>query len=94
MKTVYKYPFPIMDDFTLTLPAGALLLKADMQGHQPMLWAQVDTDRPLVAYRFFVSGTGHPLPDDLSHVATFFNEPFVWHLWEPTVQMLNRLRDH
>lgn len=86
MKTIYKYPFPIDDKFTINLPVGAVVLAAQMQGQQPCLWAEVDTDRPVLPRAFRLFGTGHPMPsgpaDDLRFAATFQMGPFVWHLYE------------
>jgi hypothetical protein len=60
VKTIYKYPMPIVDELTKELPAGSQLLCVQMQRGEPQLWAVVDTDQPPVARDFRWVGTGHP----------------------------------
>jgi hypothetical protein len=86
MTTIYKYPFPIVPSFTLSLPRGHRILSAEMQGDQPCLWALVDPAAPKVTENFRLVCTGHPIPEfdngvPLGHVATFQMPPFVWHLF-------------
>ncbi len=40
------------------IPQGAEILSVQMQRGQPVFWALVDTDAPLVIRSFFVIGTG------------------------------------
>lgn len=62
MRTIWKYPIPLLDRFTLGLPTGFALLHVQTQGAMPMLWAQVDTEQPLETVLFALVGTGKPLP--------------------------------
>jgi hypothetical protein len=87
MKTIYKYPVPIDDDFELDLPVGARLLCVDTQRGVPNLWALVDMDPGLGSEtrRFRLAGTGHPLDDrPLDYVGTFqlHRGSLVFHLFE------------
>lgn len=84
MRTVYKYPFVVADEFELLLPQGAEILHVAVQNHKPQLWALVDTDRPGETRRFAVRGTGHPVEDDLRHLGSFllYDDTFVGHLFE------------
>lgn len=85
MKTIWKYQFEIVPVFGITVPKGAVVLSAQMQGDVPCLWALVDTRRELVARRFYLFGTGNNLPEETtaySHLDTFQQGPFVWHLFE------------
>jgi hypothetical protein len=81
--TIYKFPIPIQDTFTVPLPDDAVVVHAglDPQG-VPCLWARLDPNAPRTDRVFHLRGTGHPVPDDLHHIASFVNGPFVWHLFE------------
>lgn len=84
MLTVHKYEIPGAHVFSLSMPEGSEIVLVEAQGDTGMIWAKVDTDRPHVSRRFYVSGTGHPVAksDFSNHVASFQAPPFVWHLWE------------
>jgi len=83
MATVYKYPFRIDDDVSIAMPVGAKILLVDVQNGIPTIWAQVPPQAVMSLRRFRVIGTGHPFdPDRLTHVASFQQPPFVWHLFE------------
>lgn len=80
---IWKYTFEIADSFFLSLPAGARILHAECQQGAPTLWALVDPDAELRARKFRIIGTGHPIDQKgLTHIATFQQQPFVWHLFE------------
>lgn len=84
MRTIYKYPCPIDDDFTLTLPQGSSILQVGGQRGAVSIWAVVDTNAPATPVQFHIAGTGHPLPDniaDYDHVGTCIADPFVWHVF-------------
>lgn len=83
MRTIYKYPFKVADDITIEMPVGAVILHAEVQAGTATMWAQVDPRAVKTYRRFRVIGTGHPFdPDRLTHVGTFQQPPFVWHLFE------------
>lgn len=90
MRTIWKYELPIADEFTIEMPAGAKVLCVQVQRRIPWpipcLWAEVDTTREPVLFRFRLFGTGHDLPVGVpgsGYVGTFqTNEgAFVWHLY-------------
>lgn len=86
MRTIYKYPLGITDEFWLSLPKDAEILHIGVQEGMPMLWAIVDPEAVWDSRRLLVVGTGHLLPDGaskLTHVSTFQEGPFVWHVFEP-----------
>lgn len=85
MKIIWKFSFKISDNVSIDMPEGAEILHVEMQGTLPSIWALVDSDKLKVSRPFRVVGTGHMIPDEatLSHVATFQDPPFVWHLFEP-----------
>lgn len=79
---VFKYQFEIEDDIEIKMPWHGQVLKVDMQDGKPTLWALVDDTYTTETRRFLLRGTGHPVPDDVMHRGTFFDGPFVWHLFE------------
>jgi len=100
MKSIWKFEFKIDDNVDIEMPEYAQVLHVDVQIQRdpnarigdasmhevPCIWARVDTERPMVKRRFFIGGTGNPLPEDISleHLGTFKMEQdrLVWHLFE------------
>lgn len=85
MRRVYKYEFPIRDAFTLELPQGAQILRAESQRGATCLWALVDPGQPLETRLFALRGTGHDISlANIAHVSTFqmLQGELVWHLFE------------
>ena len=63
MKTIYKYPLPVTDEFEVLLPVGARILTVQVQNDTPCLWAEVDAEQTVMAsHAFNLFGTGHPVP--------------------------------
>lgn len=83
---VFKYPIPILDEFTLALPNGAELLSVQAQAGEPMLWALVDETAPPKTRSFILRGTGHAIaPTDIPrYVGTFqlHGGNFIGHVFE------------
>ena len=82
---VWKYQFPITDEFALTMKVGAQVLHVEAQNGIPTLWALVDPKADLERRLFSIVGTGHPtnlLAEQ--HVASFLqlDGSLVWHLFE------------
>jgi hypothetical protein len=88
MKTVWKYPVTIGDEFTLEMPLAAKVLTVQVQHGAPYLWALVDPANvdAMRTRRFRLAGTGHPIEDTdgLKYVGTFqmFGGSLVWHVFE------------
>lgn len=85
MQTVYKYPFELTPKVSFDLPAGAAILRFYVQPLSgPCMWAQVDPSFPKEKREFRIYGTGHAIeePETLKHLATFFDGPYVWHVYE------------
>lgn len=84
MRRVFKYPLPVQDAFTLSLPVGAQLLSVQVQRGEPMLWALVDDRAGLEARHFMIRGTGHDADAVGSYVGTFqlADGAFIGHLFE------------
>lgn len=81
MKTTHKYPLAPGTQ-TVTAPEGAQWLHADVQGHQMVIWAQVDTDQPTVDHQLHVVATGGPVPDEVdSYLGTIQVARSVFHVF-------------
>lgn len=86
MRKIYKYDLPVMDVAEVSLPAGAEILKIEAQRGMACLWALIDDLQRPEKRTFLIVGTGNPVPDEATketHVATFQQGPFVWHVFEP-----------
>jgi hypothetical protein len=63
VKTIHKYPLPVGDLPTITMPKGAEILCAKTQGGEDItLWAIVETNADFELRRFCVVGTGKEVP--------------------------------
>jgi len=91
MRTVYKYTLPpdvLKGNWSIELPGSAYLLSVAVQNGVICLWYEVETEDPVSVHTFRVFGTGWEIPkfDDIRkryyHMETFFDDPFVWHLYE------------
>lgn len=86
MHTIWKFPIPQADCFTLELPKHARFLDVQVQYTKPVAWFLIDPDAEKGPRRFVVAGTGHPIPEQekLTHLGTFqlFNGELIVHLFE------------
>lgn len=83
MNTVYKYPIPRgAARFELLLPEGFKFLRVGFQGERLFLWAEVNTDNTPTTVRLGLFGTGHEVPTESRHLATYDEGPFVFHLYQ------------
>ena len=83
--TVYKYPIPIEDEFNLELPIGAKILKIELQGNHPNIWALVNSENENQKRSFRFAGTGHSLPEkELNYIGSVHmnSGQLVFHLFE------------
>lgn len=80
---VFKFPLERMRE-RIQLPADAKPLKVAMQQGLPVMWVHLDPAAPKIERCFEVYGTGHTIPDDakLTFVDTYFDGPFVFHVFE------------
>lgn len=82
---IYKYPFQPKRPTEIRLPVGAELLKVGAAvPHEPHLWFKVPTvEGELESRTFWVYGTGEAFDDrNQKHVDTFFDQGYVWHVFE------------
>lgn len=87
--TIWKFPVPVNDRFTVNMPRNARPLSVQVQHNDVCMWALVDPTAPVVRREFRVFGTGHPV--DLSggsqtgaFVGTFqvYGGDLVFHLFD------------
>ena len=84
-QVIWKYPVPVEDSFEVDLPKGAQILHVGAQGVMYFMWCLITHPATSVEVRRFrVFDTGQLIPDDedLTHVATWQQAGFVWHLFE------------
>jgi hypothetical protein len=85
MKRIFKYEVPVDNQVhEIELPTGQPILHVDCpDGYGAVyLWAVFDPDLGVTKRRFQVVGTGQPLPDGGTPIASALAQPFVWHLIE------------
>ena len=90
MRTIYKYPVTIVDEFEVRMPRGAQPLCVQVQNGDPFLWALVDTEAAPVQRVLQVRGTGHPCDGFIaSHFVGSFQlhgGALVFHLFDPRIE--------
>lgn len=64
-RVIFKYQMPVLEQFTMKLPAGAEIIRMQDQGGMFWLWAVVNTEEPMVERRFRAFKTGAKIPDGL-----------------------------
>lgn len=82
---IWKFPIPVTDYFTTTMPKGAKFLALQVQRSEPCAWFLVNPDNEPEGRRFFVVGTGHNVPAEAGeYLGTFqmAGGSFVGHLFE------------
>jgi hypothetical protein len=62
-KAIFKYQMPVLEQFEMKLPQGALIIRMEDQGGMFWLWAVVDTRAPDETRKFRAFKTGAPIPD-------------------------------
>ena len=88
MKTIYKYPIPVEDAFTLELPTNVNILHISTQNNKPYMWCLIDTEDKVSPRLFRLYGTGHEIIQPKTGTYVFlgsfemFQAAYVWHLFE------------
>ena len=99
MKTIYKYSVQPFTDFITEMHKGAEILSVQVQNFelsdhrttsQPMMWALVNTDEPIVKRQFLMLTTGnlihekHFMNESIlgKYVGTFQTSTMVFHLFD------------
>lgn len=65
-RVIFKYQMPVLEEFTMKLPAGAEIIRIEDQGGMFWMWAVVNTDAPDEERRFRAFKTGAKIPDGLA----------------------------
>lgn len=87
MRTIWKYQLTTTDTQTISMPAGARILCAQLQHGTPNLWAEVDPAAPPEPRTIRIYGTGNPAPDKPGqYVGTYqlYDGAFVGHVYDRT----------
>jgi hypothetical protein len=86
MRTIYKYPIEVVDEQIVKMPQFSKILTVQLQRNHVCIWAEVETDEPIVDYELFIFGTGHEIPPYLKkrYIGTFqlLGGDLVFHLYE------------
>ena len=84
---IFKYPFHITPQQSVSLPRFSKILKVDTQREVPCIWAMVDPTEKMEEHDLFIFGTGHDLPEDIeanyNYIGTIqtTEEIYVWHVF-------------
>lgn len=94
MKVIYKYPLPVAETATLALPLFAQVIRIDSLNGFMWLWALVDTEQPLVNYKFNAYKTGGEIPKDIPQhyvgcAAIFIQMELMLYWFQEVVQTLD-----
>lgn len=84
MKIIYKYPLQFGEINELEIPKGSRLVLAGIQSTHPMLWFEVIVSNAenVEKREFVIYPTGAAFDKDKKHIASFQDDPFVWHVLE------------
>lgn len=84
MATIWKFPIPIEDKFSIAMPRDAELLFVATQNEQGCIWARVVAEHSQEERTFLIRGTGHEVNTDCKHVGSFIlrGGALVFHLFE------------
>lgn len=82
MKTIWKFPLSINDSQVIEIQPNAEVIHVDRDPAGTFcFWAIVDPNEPQQPFTFHIVGTGQPIPPDTSHICSFRQDFFIWHLF-------------
>jgi hypothetical protein len=84
MITIHKYEFELGPEIEIEMPEFSKIISVQLLNEKPVMWAIVDTHRPLVKRKFTAVWTGEELNAFYSmrhHIATI-QDIHVWHIFE------------
>ena len=76
-KIIFKYQMPVLEDFEMTLPEGAEIIRMEDREGMFWLWAVVDTSAPEETRTFKAFKTGAEIPAGLNLKYVGFCAVFV-----------------
>jgi hypothetical protein len=85
MKQVWKYRLALTSNAqSVLMPLGTQVLSLQLQLEEPVLWAKVYTEAPVVPRYFAFVGTGLSVPENSGYVGTLLleNGSRALHLFE------------
>lgn len=83
MKTIYKYPFDVVDSFNINVSKDAEVLTVQIQNGKPCIWVLTDPGSEPVPKSFQIYGAGLPTNcENMKYIGTFQLGMFVGHLFE------------
>ena len=78
-KTIYKYPLKRLTELTLRDPK---VVHVAMQHDEPFVWIEHVIGFTNTKLTLRVIGTGQKVPEGTTHVGTFLDRAYVWHVYE------------
>jgi hypothetical protein len=86
MRKVFKYELSFSEP--VSIPRFSQVVHAGIRGDKPFLWAEIDDENTIVnsSVKYAIFATGQKLPDIATHVKTFFDDDYVWHLYRVSSQ--------
>jgi hypothetical protein len=84
MQAVFKYCISFTGPVALQLPVGARVVHVGRDAlNVPCIWALIDLCHNVLSppREFSILGTGATVSDSKEYIGTFFDMPFVWHVF-------------
>lgn len=86
MIKIFKYEIELSDKSFIIMPKDSRILDVQMQHGHIMLWAEVDTLKPVLRVNTYVVGTGFEVPtlittETLEYISSVQIQEFVWHIY-------------
>ena len=63
------------------MPVGSEIRHLGLQSGVLCVWVEVEDGALLTTEVFYVVGTGHIVPNNVTYIGTVQMEPFVWHVF-------------
>ena len=92
MRTIFKYPLKqpldyiaaVVGPIVVPMHRSAKILAVGLQNGEPVIWARVDSEAPMVNRNLLIIGTGRDasLADGCPYIGTYQREWFVGHLFD------------